>query len=107
MNRRIMQWVAAVMVIGALCACATSGRKFDRTHVGDVKTGVQNKDQIRAWFGKPVSMQTLASHPAGCTERWTYVHAYASWGGAKSTAAALIVDFDKAGMVCDHAYSEQ
>jgi outer membrane protein assembly factor BamE (lipoprotein component of BamABCDE complex) len=90
-----------------LAACATAGRQFDRTHVNDVKKGVQTKEQIRAWFGEPYQVTApLSGHPAGCVERWTYVHAYASYGGMKSTSASLVVDFDKKGKVCDHAYSE-
>ena len=30
-----------------LGACATAGRKFDTTHVNDIKVGKQNKQQIR------------------------------------------------------------
>lgn len=90
-----------------LAACATSGKQFDRTHIHDVKKGAQNKEQIRSWFGEPYQVTTLASgQPGGCVERWTYVHAYASHGGAKATSAALVVDFDKNNKVCDTAYSE-
>lgn len=96
-----------VLTAVVLAACATSGKQFDRTHIPDVKKGAQNKEQIRTWFGEPYQVTTLGSgHPGGCVERWTYVHAYASHGGAKATSAALVVDFDKNGKVCDTAYSE-
>ncbi len=87
-------------------ACATAGKKFNREHINDVQTGVQDKATISEWFGTPYQKTTIQGHPKGCVERWTYVHAYASWGGAKAKSAALIVDFDKSGKVCDHAYSE-
>jgi outer membrane protein assembly factor BamE (lipoprotein component of BamABCDE complex) len=90
----------------ALSACARSGRQFDRTHVTDIQNGVQTKEQIRGWFGTPGQVTALQGHPAGCVERWTYVHAYASWGGARAQSAALVVDFDRNGKVCDHAYTE-
>jgi outer membrane protein assembly factor BamE (lipoprotein component of BamABCDE complex) len=90
-----------------LAACATAGREFDRTHVNDVKTKVQDKDQIRTWFGEPFRVQPLIGSAIGCMERWTYVHAFSSFGGAKTTSASLVVDFDKNGKVCDHAYVEQ
>jgi outer membrane protein assembly factor BamE (lipoprotein component of BamABCDE complex) len=103
-----MYWLAAVVVVAALGACATAGQQFDRTHVNDIKKGVQTKEDIREWFGKPYQVtKPLSGHPAGCTERWSYVHAFASWGGAKTKSAALIVDFDKNGKVCDNAYTEQ
>ena len=97
----------AVITAVVLAACATSGKQFDRTHIHDVKKGAQNKEQIRSWFGEPYQVTTLGSgQPGGCVERWTYVHAYASHGGAKATSAALVVDFDKNNKVCDTAYSE-
>lgn len=89
-----------------LLACAGAGRRFDSTHVTDVEKGVQDEAQIRAWFGDPVRVETLSGHPAGCVERWTYVHAFSSYGGAKTTSKSLIVDFDTQGRVCDHAYAE-
>jgi len=89
-----------------LSACASSGRQFDRTHVTDIQKGVQSKEQIKGWFGTPNQVTALQGHPAGCVERWTYVHAYASYGGARAQSAALVVDFDRSGKVCDHAYTE-
>jgi outer membrane protein assembly factor BamE (lipoprotein component of BamABCDE complex) len=100
-------WVAVFVAVLALVSCATAGKQFDRTHVGDIKTGVHDKNQIRSWFGSPGQLQPITGSPAGCIERWIYVHAYASFGGAKSKAATLVVDFDRNGKVCDHAYVEQ
>ncbi len=102
---RILRVITVIAVL-ALVSCATAGRQFDRAHINDIKTGVQTKDQIRGWFGEPYRVQSISGSPAGCIERWTYVHAYASYGGAKKTSAALVVDFDKDGKVCDHAYTE-
>lgn len=98
-------WLLAVIVL-VLCACATAGRQFDRTHVNDIKKGIHTKEQIKGWFGEPYQTTTLQGHPAGCVERWTYVHAFSSHGGAKTVSAALVVDFDSNGKVCDNAYTE-
>ena len=72
----------------------------------DVQKGVQSKEQIRGWFGQPGQVQPLSEHPAGCTERWIYVHAFSSYGGTRTTSKSLVVDFDADGGVCDHAYTE-
>lgn len=98
-------WLLAVVVV-ALVACASSGKQFDRTHVNDIKKGVHTKAQIQEWFGEPYQTTSLQGHPAGCVERWTYVHAYSSYGGAKTVSGALVVDFDGNGKVCDNAYTE-
>ncbi|OQW99954.1 MAG: hypothetical protein BWK74_01010 [Desulfobacteraceae bacterium A6] len=100
-------WMIAVVAIFALVSCATAGKQFDRTHISDIKTGVQDKNQIRGWFGAPKQVQSITGSPAGCVEQWIYVHAYASFGGAKTKVATLVVDFDGNGKVCAHAYVEQ
>ena len=105
MNRISIGLAALLLVV--VVACATAGKQFDRTHVNDVANGVQTKETIKAWFGDPYQVTFhLQGNPAGCVERWLYVHAYASHGGMKAQSASLVVDFDKQGKVCDHAYSE-
>jgi outer membrane protein assembly factor BamE (lipoprotein component of BamABCDE complex) len=91
-----------VLVIGA---CASTGKQFDRTHVNDIKNTVQTKSDIRGWFGEPYQV-VMTNLPPGTAERWTYVYAHSSYGGAKTESASLVVDFDKDGKVCDHAYQE-
>lgn len=91
----------------ALAACASSGRDFDATHATDVQKGVQDKAQIQAWFGTPSQTQSLSGHPAGCSERWTYVHARSTYGGMETHTKTLVVDFDSDGVVCDHAFVQQ
>jgi outer membrane protein assembly factor BamE (lipoprotein component of BamABCDE complex) len=101
--------VRSLLIVAALMlfACATAGKQFDRTHVHDIQKGVHTKAQIRQWFGEPYQVQTpLTGHPAGCVERWTYVHAFSSYGGTKTKSASLVVDFDSEGKVCDNAYTE-
>jgi len=108
MKTRIAVWLLLGVLAVMIGACATAGRQFDRKHINDIQKGVQTKEEIRAWFGKPYQVtKPLAANPAGCVERWTYVHAYASYGGARTKSAALVVDFDKSDKVCDHAYTEQ
>ncbi len=99
--------VLALAAIVALTSCATAGKQFDRSHIRDIKAGVQDKAQIHAWFGEPSQMQPVTGSPAGCIERWIYAHAHSSYGGMKTKAASLVVDFDKDTKVCDHAYVEQ
>ena len=107
MNTRFTKWLLALSIALAFTACATAGKQFDRTHVNDVKKGAQTKAQIEDWFGKPYQVTApLQGHPAGCVERWMYVHAYSSYGGTKTESASLVVDFDKNGKVCDHTYSQ-
>ena len=99
--------ILALVASVALAACATAGKQFDRTHVRDIKTGVQDKEQIRLWFGEPGQTQQVTGSAAGCIERWIYSHAYSSYGGLSTKAASLVVDFDRNAKVCDHAYVEQ
>ena len=98
---------AAFGAVLALAACATAGTPFDTAHVGDVRKGVQDRTQIRAWFGEPHQVQAVSGSPLGCIERWTYTHAYSSYGGAKTKTETLVVDFNPSGKVCDSAYVEQ
>ncbi len=100
--------ILLVMIVLTVTSCATAGRQFDRTHVNEITKDLQTKEQIKAWFGEPYQITSpLLGHPAGCVERWIYVHSYSSHGGLKAESSSLVVDFDKKGSVCDHAYSEQ
>ncbi|MBU1426012.1 MAG: hypothetical protein KKH12_03230 [Gammaproteobacteria bacterium] len=88
-------------------ACATAGKKVDRTHISDIRNGVQSKVQIRQWFGEPYTVKTeLVGHPSGCVERWTYEFAKAQGFGTVTYSEILVVDFNGAGKVCDHAFSK-
>ena len=90
-----------------LVACASAGRKVDRTHIDEIANGVQTKSQIRTWFGEPYGVQTgLQNHPNGCVERWRYEYAKAQGFGNVTYQEVLVVDFDPAGKVCDHAFSK-
>lgn len=99
--------IALFLVLGlCISACAAAGHKIDRAHMGEIENGVQNKDQIRAWFGEPYTVKTdLTGHPSGCVERWTYEYAKAR-AGKVTYSEILVVDFDKDGKVCDHAFSQ-
>jgi len=101
---------ALLLLITALVlagACASAGRRIDRTHLDDIAVGEQGKSEIRAWFGEPYAMQTnLQGHPSGCTERWRYEYAEAQGFGNVTYQEILVVDFDAAGRVCDHAFSK-
>lgn len=97
---------ALLVACAALVACAGSGagRSFSTRHVDDLRRGAQDKNRVQAWFGQPVRIEKLHAHPAGCTERWTYVHAVSSH--ARTRSESLVVDFDANELVCDHAYVE-
>ena len=105
MNRIFLIALSALLLV-VVAACATTGRQFDRTHVNEVANGVQTKETIREWFGEPYQVTPLQGNTAGCVERWLYVHAHASFGGMKTESASLVVDFNKKGKVCDHAFSK-
>ncbi|MBU0482755.1 MAG: hypothetical protein KKG47_16805 [Proteobacteria bacterium] len=99
--------LCAILLLLTVAACATAGTRIDRTHIDQVSNGVQDKAQIRAWFGEPYTIKTdLTGHPGGCVERWTFEYAKAQGFGKVTYSEILIVDFDAAGKVCDHAFSK-
>lgn len=99
--------VSAFLLTMTVIACASAGRRIDRTHLGDIANGAQNKDQIRAWFGQPYTTKAgLPDHPRRCVERWTYEFAKARGRGTVTYSEILVVDFDASGSVCDHAFSQ-
>lgn len=99
--------IAVLFLIVGIGACASAGRRVDRSHIEDIENGVQSKEQILAWFGKPYTVKTgLVGHPLGCTERWTFEYAKAKGFGVVTYSEMLVVDFDKRGKVCDHAFSK-
>lgn len=67
----------------AALARAGSGREWDTTRPAEVRTGVHDM--------------------TGCTGP----HSGLRWGGTEITVDALVVDFDEAGIVCDHPYAKQ
>lgn len=90
-----------------LFGCASAGKRIDRTHLNDIKNGVQTKSQIQAWFSEPYTMGPApAGHPNKCTERWSYEYAKARGFGTVTYSEVLIVDFDDKGRVCDHGFSK-
>lgn len=103
---RIVKWSSILMLSAVLAACASAGRDFDRTHVHDVKKGVHDKAQIRAWFGDPLRVSTIDAGGTGCNERWVYNHARVSFGGHKQSGGTLVIGFDKKDKVCLSTYTE-
>jgi len=95
-----------LLVVLSLVACASAGKRIERTHIDEVSNGAQDKAQIRQWFGEPYTMKTIVGHPAGCVERWTYEYAKAQGFGKVTYSEILVVDFDSKGKVCDHAFSK-
>ena len=90
-----------------MVSCASAGHKVDRTHIDKIENGVQNKAEIRKWFGEPYTVNpNIKGHPAGCVERWTFEYAKAQGFGTVTYSEILIVDFDTKGKVCDHAFSK-
>jgi outer membrane protein assembly factor BamE (lipoprotein component of BamABCDE complex) len=107
MKRNIHVLMAFFTAILIMYACAGAGKKFDSTHVNDIQKGVQSKAEIASWFGDPYQkVSPLSVEGSGCVERWIYVYAFSSYGGAKTSSNSLVVDFDSDGKVCDHAYQE-
>ncbi len=109
MFKKLAVLMLVVGVLGLSACVPGAGRRVDRTHINDIQTGVQDKAQIKAWFGEPyVIIPNLEGHPKGCTERWSFEYAIMR-GTIKKYIyqEMLIVDFDKDGKVCDHAFSEK
>ena len=92
-------------------ASATGGRPFDTRHVNDIQKGTHEKAQMQSWFGPPFKTASpLQGHPSGCVERWVWVQSQATATGTTVTSVRmqmLVVDFDAAGKVCDHAFTSQ
>jgi outer membrane protein assembly factor BamE (lipoprotein component of BamABCDE complex) len=99
--------IVLFVTILVLYACAGAGKKFDTTHVNDIQKGVHSQEQIANWFGYPnQKVSPLNVEGSDCVERWIYVYAFSSYGGAKTSSNSLVVDFNSDGKVCDHAYQE-
>ena len=60
MKHNMKTMIVVVLCLLGLAACATVGKDFDRTHVNDVRKGVHDKAQIRAWFGAPKQVTTAS-----------------------------------------------
>lgn len=102
----MLKKLVMLLAVLSLVACASAGKRIDRTHIDEIGNGVQDKAQIRQWFGEPYTLKPIAGHPAGCVERWTYEYAKAQGFGTVTYTEILVVDFDAQGMVCDHAFSK-
>jgi len=96
--------IVTMSLLALLVACASAGREFDSARAQDIQVGIHDQAQIRAWFGEPYQIQSVSGSPIGAVSRWTYVHAYASFGGLKTETHSLVVDFDAKGKVVDRAY---
>lgn len=94
-------------VVLVLSACASSGRNFDESRVGNIKNGQTTKAEIEAWFGKPGSVAGLNGTTNGAVQRYTYAYGHSTHGGSRTTAKALVVDFNDKDIVVDNAYSSQ
>jgi outer membrane protein assembly factor BamE (lipoprotein component of BamABCDE complex) len=105
---RVRLFVRVVLLSSCLsmAACASSGKKFDTTHVNDIHTGEHDKSAVLAWFGEPSSKTAVVGSPKA-VERWIYTYARAVGFGHVTQAQTLVVDFDAQGKVCDHAYVKQ
>jgi hypothetical protein len=107
MFRKTAALLALTLIAALFVACASAGRKIDRTHLDEIANGAQTKSQIRTWFGEPYSVLTnMQGHPGGCVERWKYEYAKARGFGTVTYSEVLVIDFDTAEKVCDHAFSK-
>jgi hypothetical protein len=71
-----------------LCGCfsVTVGRKFDATHVPDIRPCVTTEENLVAWFGEPYKRGNVDGLP---TLQWLYVKA-GSGGSASELLVALV-----------------
>jgi hypothetical protein len=82
---------------------AVTSRQWDTTHANEIKRGAHDKTQIQQWFGDPLRVEPIKVG-AG-VERWTWAYAHPKVDGA-IPVDVLVVDFDRAGKVCDNVYRQ-
>lgn len=92
-------WFALLFSTGA-CSTITHGKPFDTTRVRDIQEGVQDKDLIKTWFGKPdQTAYRLTENLNGCVELWQWFHVRREIDGS-TVGELLMVQFDAVGKVC-------
>jgi hypothetical protein len=86
--------VRLVFVCGLLlCACGASmGRKFDATHVNDIRQCVTTERDLLAWFGEPYERGNENGFPSLL---WGYAHATIT----SSDRQMLVVYLNRSGQV--------
>ena len=89
--------LTAVLLILAGCA-ATTGRRFDSSLVDNIQKGKTTKQEIRKWFGEPVS----ASVDSSGSEVWRYSYQeipastmFLGVFGAEGKQETLIINFSR------------
>lgn len=67
--RSVAAWmlVWAATSLAGPTGCASSGHRFDVDTVARIQRGVTQREQVRAWFGAPTSVQSWQSG-----SRWGY-----------------------------------
>lgn len=103
-----MHRMPLLFLAGLICSgCASTGKDFDDSKVGNIKTGTTTRAEIEQWFGAPTSRTALSNMANGGVLRYQYTYGSASWGGASRSGKSLVVDFDAKDVVVDHAFSSQ
>ena len=86
------------------------GNPIDESKVKNIKNGVQTKQDIEAWFGKPEnkSFKSSSNEPNVCGETWMYTHMVVNMNSGSGSPAmeTLAVSFNKDGKVCDSTFSK-
>ena len=97
--RRIAEIAGVVTSLALPLACTNVGTVINQSQVDAIRVGEETKAQIGATFGVPMSVTQLAANPAGCVERWMWLHG--RFYGSMNSIWTLTVDFNDKGIVCD------
>lgn len=92
----------ALLCIGALSACASSGRQIDQQAVQSIETGVTTKQQLVDRLGPPVT-QTFTQDGA-LSLSWFYVHV--GFAGMSGQQQMLTVLFDQDEKVRRYSFTD-
>jgi hypothetical protein len=99
--RGMAPWVVALAVAGAagaLSSCATVGREFPESHVGDIQIGKTTQSDIQTLFGSPWRVGVEDGR-----RTWTYGrYRYKLFG--RSNTKDLVVRFDERGVVASYSF---
>jgi hypothetical protein len=101
-----MNYAVAASLVLSSAACdpgtrVLTARDINAIDASYIKEGTQTEQQIRAYFGDPISEARLQpTPPKACVKQWMYMN-YVREGHSR----ILLVRFDAHGVVCDKDYA--
>ena len=84
------------------------GRPIDVAKTKNIQTGVQTKQDIETWFGKPTSIGfgNQPGDPKGCLALWEYQNMTSNREQSGGTVEVLRVKFNEQALVCHSDYNK-